>query len=192
MRNEADIGASHVPDFLLAEATLVFDEYVQNTFYKVSLLQSHLKLISLVSTIVSIIILLFVGIVPALKLFGWVPAKDLVPFDFNVSPAFLALAACFGVLGAAVSAILSSKLDISATIPEGISTPVLALGRAAVGAPAAILIVLLLQTPLLTIADSSKSDLPLLLVASFAAGFSERLVLRAVESVSGGSSGGAT
>ena len=99
--------------------------------------------------------------------------------------ALLASVALFGILGASMSGILSLASATAETrIPEMLLNSWFTSSRLVVGAVAALAIHVFLGSGLLAFGES---NLPLVLAVSFAAGFSERLVVRAAESVAGGS-----
>lgn len=121
-----------------------------------------------------------------LGLVGVVPlgfGAGIPPFDpaSLAEPGYLAFVVLFGVLGAAVSGILPLTSELrSQRLPEGAATFRLAVARVAMGGAAALAVFAFLQSGLLDLGGLTPG---LVLAVSFAAGFSERLVVRAVESV---------
>lgn len=99
--------------------------------------------------------------------------------------AILVSVALFGIMGASMSGILSlARATATTRIPEQLLNSWFTLTRPVVGAVAALAIHVFLLAGLLAL---GRTTLGLVLAASFAAGFSERLVVRAAESVTGGS-----
>jgi len=99
--------------------------------------------------------------------------------------AVLVSLATFGLLGAAISAIIKSpKADVSARIPELIYTFRISLLRMLMGPASAILMYFMLQSDFATaiLKLNEKGGYTVLIIA-FVAGFSERLVLRIAEAV---------
>ncbi len=97
-------------------------------------------------------------------------------------PRFIIAVALFGVMGAAFSGFSSiAREAVAARIPEQLVESWVSLARVAVGGVAALVIYHFLLSGILQIAENLTAGL--VLAASFAAGFSERLVLRAVEAV---------
>jgi len=96
-------------------------------------------------------------------------------------PALLGSALAFGLMGASFSALTSLTGQASGqTIPEQVFTYRITLARQAVGVLSALVVVVLLASGFLQIGQLSKTP-ALVLLAAFAAGFSERLVVRALE-----------
>jgi hypothetical protein len=175
----------------LYEATLVRDEHSHNQYFKLSLLQSQLKLLSvflLLSFLGFLTILLRPDLIPSLQVaVGATPASASDPQTLNARTTLLVV--LFGVVGATFSAIVSTATVPSVgRIPEHLSAVALTISRAVIGAPAALLLVFFLRSAIIKIGDLPVSDLFVTLVIAFAAGSSERLVLRAVESISAKSS----
>lgn len=109
-----------------------------------------------------------------------IPAPEL-PLDDR---ALLASVALFGILGASMSGILSLASATAETrIPDLLLNSWFTSSRLVVGAIAALAIHVFLLSGLLAFGER---NLALILAVSFAAGFSERLVVRAAETVSAG------
>jgi hypothetical protein len=104
-------------------------------------------------------------------------------------PALLGSALAFGLMGASFSALTSLAGQASAqTVPEQVFTYRITLARQAVGVLSAQVVVLLLASNFLQIGQLSVTP-SLVLLAAFAAGFSERLVVRALERFAGAADG---
>ena len=168
--------------YRLYEATLLRDEHFNNGYFKLELVRSQLKLLSV------ILLVAFVTFAAVLL--------DVLPIDggaaitgqggLAASRKTIVSAALFGIVGAAFSAILSTaKVPAKSRIPEQISARAITIGRAVLGAPAAVLALFLLHLGLIQIGGVDASSPFLILTVAFVAGFSERLILRAIESVSG-------
>jgi 8-oxo-dGTP diphosphatase len=105
-----------------------------------------------------------------------------IPLDNRTLLASIAL---FGIMGASISGLLSlAGATTDARIPDQLLNSWFTLTRPVVGAIAALAIHAFLLSGLLAFGETT---IHLVLAVSFAAGFSERLVVRAAESVSGGS-----
>jgi hypothetical protein len=103
---------------------------------------------------------------------------------FNDRPLMLSVLA-FGLLGAGFSALISLGTQSAAqTIPEQAFTYRITLARQVVGVVSALATALLLTSGFITI-GKFEPTVALVLVGAFAAGFSERLVLRALERFAG-------
>jgi hypothetical protein len=170
----------------LYEATLLRDEYFHNRYFKQSLLQSQLTLLSVLMAVAFVLFLALLLIPTPPWLAGPVLANsnDTRALDAKT----LLLVALIGIVGAAFSAMVSTaKVEPKGPIPEHLSQRTLTIARAALGAPAAVVAALVLRTTFWQVGNVDASDIFVMLVVAFAAGFSERLVVRAVESVSGNS-----
>jgi hypothetical protein len=92
----------------------------------------------------------------------------------------LATILAFGGIGAAISGIISLARKPPATIPEQLANWTVTLARVIVGAVAALVVFVALESTLLANAGGGH-----ILLQSFVAGFSERLLSAAVESAGG-------
>ena len=93
----------------------------------------------------------------------------------------VASAMLFGIMGASVSSIFSlAKGSTAARIPDQLVSFWITLARLAVGGMAALVVYAFLLSGLLQIGRPTPG---LMLAIAFAAGFSERLVISAVETV---------
>ena len=103
------------------------------------------------------------------------------------SVGFTALVAVFGALGACLSAIQSlGRAGAGGRIPEHVASSIITITRPALGAAAALGVYAIAASGLLNISlDEQEAHLTILALA-FAAGFSERLVLSAVGTATGG------
>lgn len=154
-------------------AALIRDEHFNNRYHKIGLLQSQMK-------VLSIILFVALGLALLLALYDLLPlGTDPVTSDWEmVVPVMV-----FGLLGGAVSALLSlARTSTRSRIPEQIAHNLITLMRVSLGAAVALAAYVFLQAGILSFTLTSGA---LILAISFAAGFSERLVIRAVESVTG-------
>jgi hypothetical protein len=158
------------------QATLLRDEHYDNQAYKDRLLRNH------VGTLVFILLLV------TLTIFAGIICNDWIPLEQNNSEwKMLMSVALFGLLGGTFSAVLKVPASAqSSRIPELVQTFRLTLLRVSMGTISAIVIYIFLKSQFA--ADLLKMKfsevLPYTYYAiSFAAGFSERLVLKAVGAV---------
>ncbi len=154
-------------------ASFILHEHFDNDYHKRRMARRQLIILGSVLTLA---LLAFLSYMQWFAPFhGFVMMMD--------DPRFIIAVALFGVMGAAFSGTSSIAQDaVSARIPEQLMESWISLARVAVGAVAAVVIYYFLLSGLLQIAESLSAGL--VLAASFAAGFSERLVLRAVGAVS--------
>jgi 8-oxo-dGTP diphosphatase len=167
------------------QATLLRDEHYDNQAYKDALLRAHQIHLWIALTFV---LLLLASWRALLSTYGLLEPKALEPpFDPFEWRMYLPVA-LFGLLGATVSAILkfpdSSK---PSRIPELTASLKLTLLRLFMGAGSAIVIYIFLTSDLaneIFAFNPAKITISTLAAISIVAGFSERLVLRAITAVS--------
>ena len=112
---------------------------------------------------------------------GAVPRAHEIPLSY-------AGVALFGAIGATVSAIMSfGTAAPDARIPERTANALVTFARPFVGAGSALLVVYAFQSGL--IAPPEVVWVPFVWLLAFAAGFSERLVMRAVDATNGPAKG---
>jgi hypothetical protein len=100
------------------------------------------------------------------------------------APDFVMAVMLFGLMGAAFSALISlASASKEQTIPEQAFTYRITLARQVVGLLSALAVYLLLASSFVKIGGLATNP-PLVLLAAFASGFSERLVVRALERLS--------
>jgi hypothetical protein len=169
-------------------ASLIRDDHFNNLYFKIDLKKSQTSMFSvlLLAVLASILaVLSFTRIPPAgatnvAQVSGTAQALGnggTLPHETIIA------AAAFGILGSLFSAVLSTaKLSLSGRIPEQIADTKITIARIGVGATAAVMAVFLLQLGQISIREVSAADPFLILVVSFAAGFSEQLVVRALRS----------
>lgn len=107
--------------------------------------------------------------------------KGLGIFTWNLALSIV----IFGVMGAAVSGMLSARERADARIPDQRISNRLTLAKLAVEAMSALAAVAFIMSGILSssILDKNSAIPELILAVSFAAGFTERLVYRAVDTV---------
>lgn len=160
-----------IPVDQLVCAAQILHEHQDNEYQKLEVVKGQLLLLG---CIVALVVLIWVAAVPALVPIG----TDQLLVNSRESAFAIAL---FGVLGAAVSGILSTARDGSSKrIPEKLLDWPILVTRLAIGAGTALVVAVFLGAGLLNLGKLSPQ---LTLAAAFAAGFSERLVVRAVETV---------
>lgn len=152
------------------QAALLRDEHFNNTYYKISIRRGNLLILFL-------IIVLTVLVLPILAALGYLP----VPICDWKSLLSVAL---FGVLGATFSVALTlTRRSIDAKIPEQVLGSFVTWMRPAIGAAAAMAAYVFLQAGFLNVGSTLKSA-PAILAIAFIAGFSERLVVKAIDTAS--------
>jgi 8-oxo-dGTP pyrophosphatase MutT (NUDIX family) len=163
------------------EVALIRDEHYDNQGYKDVLMRQHmLILVSIMSALLGITFLFIYRCYSAH-----------LGLLCDSEGARLASAALFGLLGAAFSAFLrANSISQSARIPETVSAIRVTLMRLLLGAASAIFLYFVIKANILNLFEQSigkglTTAPQTLYVISFVAGFTERLVLRAVEQVIG-------
>jgi hypothetical protein len=164
------------------EATLIRDEHYNNEAYKASLKRDYN--LSLFAILILIIFSIF-----------FMLDEGIIRFDSDAnhnSWKMLASVAIFGLLGGVVSAIIK-EMDVSkpSKIPEVVTAIRVTLLRIFVGSAFALVVYLFMKSQVIEvfnieIAGYIKGATPFTIyVISFVAGFTERMVLRAVSVVAG-------
>lgn len=167
----------------IARAALLRDEHYNNQAYKDQLIRT--QNLSLAAILVAVIAGIMVLLYKRLLFLGPEPA----PATFST----LAAVMLFGNLGGTISAMLraSDSMAAAARIPELTSANRVTFMRILMGGASAVVIYLALQSQLTGLfnQDFARTMTELkpqtTYVVAFVAGFSERLVLRAVEYVAG-------
>jgi len=163
------------------QASLVRDEHYGNQAYKDGLLRTHIV------TLIWILIAVAAGLVLILLI-----KRNVISLSLNTQVRewlMFAEVALFGILGGAFSAALKAPASSqSARIPELVHTIRLTLLRVFIGAVSAVVIYVFARSQFgigdIKL-DFSKMTPYTYYIVSFAAGFSERFVLQAVEFVTG-------
>lgn len=161
----------------LFEATTIRDERSDNLYYKIALLQNQMG-------ILSVVLLIALSLLLLLARLGRLPlGQGTVDSSWEMLSAVM----LFGILGGTVSGALSlARTSTRSKITEQIADRLITLMRIFVGAAAALVVYMLLQSaifPKVFAFEVISSGTVFFL--SFVAGFSERLIIRAVESVVG-------
>lgn len=166
-------------------AALLRDEHYHNEAYKDGLRRSGaLRLaIVLIAVLVALLWLGYIGYLPN--------ATSTAGASDHLFKDMLGVAVV-GLLGATISAITDMpKAQNSSRIPEMASTVRITILRLLMGPSSALVLYFVTQSNLYSaIFRLAAPDGPTLLVISFVAGFSERLVLRVVETIAGKPSSG--
>lgn len=175
---DADGGAGAARVDALYEASLVLHEHYANEYAK---LRDHKKLIAQLA------------VVAGLGVAGWLGLTLAWPGIFSVDvragglsdPGLVLAVLLFGLLGACFSGLLRVfDASTGARIPRQLLGKLTTFGRLAAGVITALAAQLLLLSGLLPLRAGAVTP-ALLLVVAFASGFSERLVVRAVEGLAG-------
>lgn len=151
-------------------ATQVLDEHHDNVYHKLREFRNQPAIVALTALTVSCI---------------WIVLALLMPNAWNSisHPLFLVSVSLYGIIGAAFSGFLSLAGDHTRKrIPEQLANFRIIIARLAIGAVSALVVYVFLVSEIIRIGDLTHG---LVLAASFIAGFSERLVVRAVETVDG-------
>ncbi|MBF0458619.1 MAG: hypothetical protein HQK99_12090 [Nitrospirae bacterium] len=174
--NDLDLGVE-TSDSNVAEAQKLLDEYANDRWLKIRILQSQIWIISSVIVLV-VISIIFLGRYFNHNLFV---KED----DIGVSLPewlFLLVVALFGVLGASFSGARSvANEKAKESIPDQIESNSIIIMRLIVGSASALAVHCFLRMGLAKILTSNAASY---YGVSFVVGFSERLVVRAVEKIS--------
>ena len=148
------------------------DEHLHNTYFKIHLLRHQLKIL---------LWILGLALVSAVLVLSTSGALDSKPTGDNWRT--LLAIGLFGVLGASFSAILSLVgTSTQSRIPEQVVNSTVTAMRPLLGAAAALAIYVFLKSGFISLEVTTWAGI---LAIAFASGFSERLVIRAVEAVAG-------
>jgi ADP-ribose pyrophosphatase YjhB (NUDIX family) len=154
----------------LIKAMQILHEHNENTYLKLYSFRSQLFLLSLIGLVATAYLFIAPGMLSRLTI---------------DSPLLIRYIILFGVLGASISGTLSmSNRGTTDYITNQLLSSWIAFARVAVGAVAALVVYAFLNAGLINIEASSLTVWAVLAV-SFAAGFSERLLTRAVGAVGG-------
>lgn len=177
----------HIPNVEdVYQAQLLRDEHYSNQSYKAGLIQQH---VFVLCTILLILAAAFIAIAK-LDILVLAPTTEAASSDV-VYRLFVGVA-LFGLLGGTLSGVLSVPESTESTrIPELTATIRVTMLRLIMGAGMAIIVVVFMKSELAgmfskNIAEAIKDATPYTIYAiAFVAGFTERLVLRAVEFLAG-------
>jgi ADP-ribose pyrophosphatase YjhB (NUDIX family) len=161
----------------LFEATRVRDDHSDNLYYKIALLQNEMGILSVVLIIALVALVLLAGL-------------NHLPLDREVLTGnweTLVSVMLFGVLGGVVSGAFSLvRTSTDSKITELISSRLITLLRITVGAAAAVTVYALMKSAIFPKVFSFDIVSPgTVFFLAFVAGFTERLVIKAVSSVVG-------
>lgn len=174
LRKEEGAQKSNITKDQVYQATLIRDEGFNNQYHKIGLLQDQMKVL---------FFLLFI-VLGLLLLLSWYHVLPLDRGPVTSDWKMLVAVMLFGLLGGAVSAVLSlARTSTQSRIPEQIAHNLITLMRTFVGAASAVAVYFLLLTGIIRIAGELNTAQ--IFAFSFIAGFTERLVTKAVESLAG-------
>jgi hypothetical protein len=157
----------------LEAALLLRDEFYENRYHRLAMQREQLQML-LAIAVLALAVILFVAATTA------VPLQDLGTWDVRL----LMLVLMFGVIGASFSAARTSTTEaIHTEIPELVQSKAIALTRTVLGACPGLAVYAFLQSKLVDLGDITMAKA---LALAFVGGFSERLVVKVVESVTGG------
>lgn len=155
----------------LREALAYRDEFYENRYQRIAMLRDQAKIL-LGLALSAVVVIMLVARLAA-------PIDALTIWDWRR----LLLVLMFGVVGASFSAARAITAEASRSkIPELLLSNWITLARTAFGAATGLAVYAFLQSKLLNL---GAIDLAKVLAVAFAAGFSERLVVKVVESVAG-------
>jgi 8-oxo-dGTP diphosphatase len=169
-------GENHKPERVL-QAAVIRDQHYDNEVYKDGLRRNN-------NLRFAVVLLLVLAALLGLSWLGYLSSASQ-----SNEAAMLLSVAIFGLLGSTISATTAmSKPPTTSRIPEMVSSIHVTALRLLVGPASAILLYFVAQTDLykhLFKFGPTPDDHYAILVIAFAAGFSERLVLRVVEAITG-------
>ena len=163
----------------LYRAALLRDEHYHNQAYKMGLLRSQLGMLSTALVVILVSLFIYLDDLP------FIDGKGLPGVDELCLSNVLLGVILFGLLGGTLSAIIPiGKSAVLLRIPEVIAGFWITLMRIALGAGSALVVYVFLEARFLGIVqpDLIGKSLYTVFAISFIAGFSERLILKTVES----------
>lgn len=178
--NKLPTGRVSAAEFVAAlEAALILHEHFGNEALKQRSARSQTRV--LVGLALAAV-LFWLHLVGPKVLVTPLTADEQLPWD---DAPLLVSVLLFGLMGAAFSALISLTGQAQAqTIPEQVFTYRITMARQAVGVLSALIVYILLASEFLKVGKLTVTP-PLVLLAAFASGFSERLVVRALERFAG-------
>jgi len=167
-------------DVVRAKRTL--DEHQDNVYHKLAILKARLRLLTVISLIAVGVWIARPPVSPVVKSAAVANAPELVNTSLSARWLWFAVVLS-GVLGALFSGFSSSlATDAKKTrIPAELSTSTLTFARLSLAMVSAIIVSVFLLSGVISL---PRLSLELLLAIAFVSGFSDRLLLRAIESVS--------
>ncbi|MBM3747939.1 MAG: hypothetical protein FJW34_19300 [Acidobacteria bacterium] len=157
----------------LRDAAVVLTDYYETQYYKTWMLRDHLRRLLLISVAALVVFLALVGL-------AGTPITQWPEWDWKTLLAVL----LFGVLGACLSATRKVSGETAASKnPERATEDAVTFSRTILGGIPALAVYAMLRAKLI---QTANLEMPQMLVFAFAAGFSERLVLKVLESVDAG------
>jgi hypothetical protein len=166
----------------VVRAKRTLDEHHDNVYHKLMILKSRLRLLTLVGLIAIATWIIRPPLSPVLKSLA-VASNNEAVMNSPLSTRWLWFAVILsGVLGAVFSGFSSSLATEQKKnrIPAELSTSTLTFARLALSMVSAIVVSIFLLSGVI---DFPKPTVEFLLVVAFVSGFSDRLLLRAIESI---------
>lgn len=152
------------------EASLILHEHYSNQALK---LQFHRRLLGALAIIALLVVILWTVVLVWWRGF------------YGHDPKLIFSVILFGVLGASFSGILSLAKGVSKDrVPEQLANVWITLARQVAGIVSALAAYFLLNSGFINFGPEVSHNHTLILAVSFAAGFSERLVVRTVDAIS--------
>jgi hypothetical protein len=150
------------------------DEYYENRYHRIAMTQQQLRIIVTTAVSALLVIILISASIDSIDALG--------TWDWRM----LLLVLAFGVIGASFSAARNITADSTrTTIPELMLSNSITLARTVLGASPALAVYAFLHARLVDLGTLSPEKA---FAIAFAAGFSERLIVRVTETIAGGSS----
>jgi hypothetical protein len=154
----------------LRDAAVVLTDYYETQYYKTGMLRDHLRNLLVISVAALVVFLALVGL-------AGTPITKWPEWDWKTLLGVL----LFGVLGACLSATRKVSGETAGSkIPELATQASVTVARAILGGIPALAVYAMLRAKLI---QTANLEMPQMLVFAFAAGFSERLVLKVLESM---------
>ncbi len=162
-------------------AKRILDEHQDNVYHKLAILKSRLSLLSIISVGALVVWLIWPPLSPAVTSVLKATGQEAI----SLSPRQFWLAVMLaGILGAIVSGFSSSigRDQKKSRIPEELSSSIVTLARFSLAMVSAVAVSIFLLSGILSL--SKSLSLELLLAAGFVSGFSERLLMRSIDTLS--------
>ena len=158
--------------YRIYQAALIRDESYNNVYHRIMLKQDQIKFLFF-------ILFITLGLIFTMAWFQFLPLdEEQLNYDWKTILSVM----LFGLLGGCVSALLSlASMPTGKRIPEQIANFLITLIRTFIGAAAALIAFIFMKAGIL---NFITPGVPILVIC-FAAGFSERFLKRALESVFG-------
>jgi len=166
----------------LVRVKRTLDEHHDNVYHKALILKSRLRLLTLIGLMAIVMWIIRPPLSPVVRSLAFTEADSPAPSSL-LSTRWLWFAVILsGILGAVFSGFSSSMSSDqkNTRIPAELSTSTVTFARVALSMVSAVVVSIFLLSGVINL---SKLSLELLLVVAFVSGFSDRLLLRAIESI---------